>query len=154
MMNDSLNVTLRELPPLRVALLEYNAEGLAGTYSESIGMLFREVEGWLLSRGYDAARLRRIGVPFNDGPALRRYWCCIEAPVGLEAGEGAVQVRELAAGRYAVLSLVKDSRTIGDHITRFHSEYVPAAGLVLDEARPPLEIYYADTMDYCAPISG
>jgi AraC family transcriptional regulator len=151
-MSERLNVSIRDLPPIRVALLEYNAEGLAGEYRESIGMLFLEVEGWLMSRGHDTARLRRIGVPFGEGPALRRYWCCIEAPPGLEAGEGAVQVRELAAGRYAVLSLVKDSKTIGPSIERFYAEYVPAEGLVLDQTRPPLEIYYPETMDFCVPV--
>lgn len=150
-MNDSLNVVVRELPPLRVALLEYNAEGLAGTYQESIGMLFREVEGWLMKRGYKTEHLRRLGVSFTDGPKLLRYWCCIEAPPGLEAGDGPVQVRELAGGRYAVLTLAKDA-TIGEKIARFHSEYVPAHGLTPDEARPPVEIYHPQTVEYCAPV--
>jgi DNA gyrase inhibitor GyrI len=151
-MTDSLNVAVRELPPVRVALLEYNAKGLAGEYQESIGMLFREVEGWLALRGFDADRLRRFGVPFTDGPTLQRYWCCIEAPEGLAAGEGAVQVRELAGGRYAVLSLAKDSATIGPSIGRFYAEYAPAHGLVLDETRPPIEVYHPETMDYCVPV--
>jgi len=151
-MNESLNVSVRDLPPVRVALLEYNAEGLAGEYRASIGVLFREVEGWLASRGYDTDRLRRLGVPFTDGPTLRRYWCCIEAPQDLVAGEGAVQVRELAGGRYAVLSLAKDSATIGPDIDRFYSEYVPANDLLPDATRPAIEIYYPETMDYCAPL--
>jgi DNA gyrase inhibitor GyrI len=92
-------------------------------------------------------------VPFTDGPTLLRYWCCIEAPEGLAAGEDAVQVRELAGGRYAVLTLVKDSDTIGPSIDRFYSEYAPAHGLTLDETRPPIEVYYPETMDYCVPVS-
>jgi AraC family transcriptional regulator len=152
-MNESLNVVVRDLPTVRVALLEYKAKGFKGEYQESIGMLFREVEGWLALRGFNVDRLRRFGVPFTDGPMLQRYWCCIEAPEGLMAGEDAVQVRELAGGRYAVLSLVKDATTIGPSIDRFYSEYVPAHGLTLDETRPPIEVYYPETMDYCAPVS-
>jgi DNA gyrase inhibitor GyrI len=151
-MNETLQVKVREMPPVRVALLEYNAEGLAGTYSESIGMLFREVEGWLTHLGFETDQLRRLGVPFSDGPILRRYWCCIEAPEGLAADDGPVQVRELAGGRYAVLSLAKDAATIGPTIGRFYSEYAPAHGLTPDETRPPIEIYDAETMDYCAPV--
>ena len=149
---EPLNVTIRELPPVQVAALEYNAEGLAGTYSESIGMLFREVEGWLRLRGYDTDALRRIGVPFVEGETLRRYWCCIEAPAGVTTDDGPVMLRRLAGGRYAVLTLPKDSATIGESIGRFHGEYVPANGLTIDATRSPYEVYYPDTMDYCTPI--
>ncbi|CUS05915.1 conserved protein of unknown function [Candidatus Promineifilum breve] len=147
-----MNVVVRELPPQRVALLEYNAAGPAGAYSESIGRLFREVEGWLAARGYETDRLRRIGVSFTDGPTLLRYWCCIEAPADLPADDGPVRVTELAGGRYAVLSLVKVAATIGPTIGRFYSEYAPAHGLTPDDSRPPIEVYYAQTMDYCAPV--
>jgi DNA gyrase inhibitor GyrI len=151
-MTDSLNVAMRELPPVRVALLEYKAKGLAGEYQESIGMLFREVEGWLNLRGFNTDKLRRFGVPFTDGPTLQRYWCCIEAPEELTAGEDPVQVRELAGGRYAVLSLMKDATTIGPSIDRFYREYIPANGLTLDETRPSIEVYHPKTMDYCVPV--
>lgn len=151
-MNDELSVVMRDLPPVRVAVLEYAAEGLAGEYSASIGVLFREVEGWLALRGYDTDRLRRYGVPFTEGETLRRYWCCIEAPAGLVANEGPVAVRELAGGRYAVLMLVKDAATIGQSIGRFYAEYVPTHGLTPDETRPPIEVYFPERMEYCAPV--
>jgi DNA gyrase inhibitor GyrI len=151
-MNESLNVVVRELSPVRVALLEYKAKGFKGEYQESIGMLFREVEGWLNHLGFKTDHLRRFGVPFTDGPTLLRYWCCIEAPEGLVASEKGVQVSELAGGRYAVLTLVKDSDTIGPGIDRFYSEYVPAHGLTLDETRPPIEVYRPEMMDYCVPV--
>ena len=54
--------------------------------------------------------------------------------------------------RYAVLSLVKVAATIGPTIGRFYSEYAPAHGLTPDDSRPPIEVYYAQTMDYCAPV--
>ena len=151
-MNDELSVIVRDLPPVRVAALEYVAEGMAGEYSASIGMLFREVEGWLNARGHDTDRLRRFGVPFTEGETLRRYWCCIEAPQGLVADDWPVTVRELAGGRYAVLTIVKDAATIGPSIGRFYAEYVPTHELTLDEARPPVEVYYPETMDYCVPV--
>lgn len=151
-MIESLNVNVRELPPVRVALLEYQVEGLAGTYRESIGMLFREVEGWLAIHGYPTNQLQRLGVPFNEGRSLQRYWCCIEAPEGLTAGDGVVQVRELAGGLYAVLTLKKSATTIGPSIDRFYNEYVPAHHMILDDSRPPIEIYHSNTMDYCMPV--
>lgn len=151
-MNQTLNVTFHELPAVRVAMLAYHTESLGGVYSESIGTLFREVEGWLKHLGYDTHHLRRFGVPFNDGPILRRYWCCIEAPEGLAAAQGEVQLRDLAGGRYAILSLSKDAATIGPSIGRFYSEYVPTHGLTLDDTRPPIEVYHPETMDYCVPV--
>lgn len=66
-MNEELNVSVRDLPPVRVVMIEYRASSLAGTYQESIGMLFAEVEVWLEHNGYDVHSLRRIGVPFTEG---------------------------------------------------------------------------------------
>lgn len=151
-MDSELNVVVRELPAVRVVVLEYRGEGWKGGYSESIGMLFRELEGWLAHRHIRVDRLLRFGVPFNEGERLVSYWCCIEAPEGVTAGEGAVAVRDLAGGRYAVLTLDKDSATIGHNIDRFHSEYVPAHGLALDPSRPPIEVYHPNTMEYRAPV--
>lgn len=151
-MNDAFNVAMRELPAVRVALLEYHAKGPAGTYSGSIGMLFGELEGWLKSRGFHTDPLRRFGVPFLNEGQLEGYWCCIEAPEGLTEGDGPVAVRELAGGPYAVLTLLKDPATIGPSIGRFYSEYVPEHGLTADDTRPPIEVYYPETMDYCVPL--
>ena len=151
-MSEPLNVSVRELPPVRVALLEHHDEGPAGGYNQSIGMLFREVEGWVALQSYDTDPLRRFGVPFTAGDELVGYWCCIEAPEGLTAGDGPVQVRELDGGRYAVLSMPKDPATIGDTNGRFYADYAPSHGLIPDESRPPIEVYYRETMDYCAPV--
>lgn len=151
-MNDSLNVAVRELPAVRVAFLEYHARGTAAEYGPDIGMMYREVEGWLNHLGYKTGSLRRLGVPFNEGSRLRSYWCCIEAPEGLAEGKGKMQVRELAAGRYAVLSLHKDSETVGPAISRFYDEYAPAHGLVPDETRPLYEVYHPESMEYCIPV--
>jgi DNA gyrase inhibitor GyrI len=154
-MTGSLTVEVRELAPVRVVLLEYQAKGLlAGEYSESIGMLFREVEGWLRHRHYDVDGLRRLGVPFAEGGDLQSYWCCIEAPEGLTAGDAPVEVRELAGGRYAVLTLVKDAATIGPSIERFYREYAHVHNLTPDDSRPPIEVYHSQTMEYCAPVKG
>lgn len=151
-MDDELNVVVRELAPTWIVMREYVADGLAGVYSASIGELFLEVEGWLRLRGFETNGLRRIGVPIMQGGELRRYWCGIEAPDALAEGDDAVALRELAGGRYAVLTLVKDSATIGEAIGRFHSEYVPSHGLLLDPSRPAIEVYSAGIMEYCAPI--
>ena len=151
-MSKPLNVDVRELPPVRVALLEYNAEGLAGTYHESVGMLYREVEGWLALQGYDTESLRRFGVAFKEGDTLQRYWCCIEAPEGLTDGDGLVQVRELDGGRYAVLSVTKGATALDDAIDRFYADYAPTHGLLPDATRPSIEIYHRATIEYCLPV--
>lgn len=152
-MSEPLSVDVRELPPVRVALLEYRAEGLAGSYQQSVGMLFREVEGWLALHGYhNTESLRRFGVSFTEDGTLVRYWCCIEAPEGLAAGDGAVQVRDLDGGRYAVLSLAKDATATDDAIDRFYADYAPAHGLLPDETRPSIEVYHRATIDYCVPV--
>jgi hypothetical protein len=51
-----------------------------------------------------------------------------------------------------VLSLEKDSATIGERIGQFFAEYVPQHQLMLDATRPSYEVYYTQTMDYCIPI--
>jgi len=151
-MNDSLDVAVRELPAVRVALLEYQTEGRAREYGPDIGMMYRDVEGWLKHLGYKTDSLRRFGVPFNEGSRLQSYWCCVEAPEGLTEGKGKMQVRELAAGRYAVLLLHKDSETVGPALRRFYDEYAPAHGLIADETRPLYEVYHPESMEYRIPV--
>ena len=70
-----------------------------------------------------------------------------------EIGEdGAVQVRDLDGGRYAVLSLAKDATATDDAIDRFYADYAPAHGLLPDETRPSIEVYHRATIDYCVPV--
>ena len=151
-MTDSLDITVRELPPIRVVMMEHKTTGMAGDYSASIGMMFRELEGWLKIHKFETDLLHRYGVPHTVDGHLVSYWCCIEAPDGLLEGGKGVTVGELAGGRYAVLSLVKDSEIIGSAIDRFYNEYVPAHGLELDNSRHPIEVYYHERMEYCAPV--
>lgn len=151
-MSESLNVIIRELEPVRVALLEYEEKGLMEAYQGAIGAKFLEVEGWLNVHHVKTNGLRRIGVPITDGTHLTSYWCCIEAPDGL-VGDGPVVVRELAGGRYAVLTIPKNTSLIDESIGRFYKEYVPAHNIILDSSRPTLELYHRDTMEFCIPVT-
>lgn len=63
-----------------------------------------------------------------------------------------VETKQLPGGRYAILSLEKDSSTIGETIGRFFAEYVPQHQLVIDTQRPSYEVYYERTMDFCVPL--
>jgi DNA gyrase inhibitor GyrI len=63
-----------------------------------------------------------------------------------------VGIKELPGGRYAVVKIAKDPQIIGDSIGRFCQEYVPKNNIRIDGMRPTYEIYWEDTMDYCAPI--
>lgn len=151
-MSDPLNVRIRDVEPVCVALIEYREKGLVSTYQGAIGVKFQEVEGWLRLHGIKTDGLRRIGVPFTDGEHLLSYWCCIEAPEGV-MGEGPVMVRELSGGRYAVLTIPKNSSLISESINRFYSEYIPAHDITVDSSRPSLEVYHHDTMEYCIPVT-
>lgn len=150
-MTDQLNVIIRDDDPVRVALIEYREKGLVSTYQGAIGVKFQEVDGWLRLHGIKTDGLRRIGVPFTDGEHLLSYWCCIEAPEGV-MGDGPVSVRELAGGRYAVLTIPKNTSVIDESISRFYSEYVTAHNITVDNSRPSLEVYHHDTMEYCIPV--
>jgi DNA gyrase inhibitor GyrI len=91
-------------------------------------------------------------VPKAVGGRLASYECCEQVPAEVTIGTDDIGIKELAGGRYAVVSMEKKPAIIGDSIRHFHQEYVPHNDIGIDGARPTYEIYYEDTMEYCVPI--
>jgi DNA gyrase inhibitor GyrI len=148
----SLRVHIQALPAREVVCLSCQLDQVSGHFSTQIAEGFRQVKRWL--EQHDQARAERlvIGIPHVVERQLIGYDCCVELThIGSLIPQG-WQSKQLPGGRYAVLSLEKDSATIGERIGQFFAEYVPQHQLTLDATRPSYEVYYAQTMDYCIPI--
>jgi DNA gyrase inhibitor GyrI len=148
----SLSVSIRDLPSVHVAYIEYKANAEQGDMHNEIGECFRRVQAWLGGRGYDPMTQLTIGVINMVDGRLSSYECCVQVPDKVQGGSGAVGVQDLLGGRYAVVSIEKDPRIIGESIGRFYEEYAPQNRFKIDGLRPTYEIYYERTMEYCVPI--
>jgi DNA gyrase inhibitor GyrI len=73
---------------------------------------------------------------------LKSYDCCVELPEPVQVSNKTIQTKQLTGGKYAALTLEKDSAAIGDTIGRLFGEYVPEHQLVLDDSHPSYEIYH------------
>ena len=148
-----LSVSIRDLLEVHVAYTRCRVEQAAGNFSEQISDGFQAVKDWATQKGYDLPGLKVIGIPQVSNGQLTAYECCVELPEPVDVIEENIQTKQLMGGKYAVLTLEKDSATIGDTIERFFAEYVPEHQLGIDDSRPSYEIYYEHTMDFCVPIS-
>ena len=148
----ALAVSFRDLLSVEVAYTRCRVEQSAGNFSDQISDGFQVVKDWAAQKGFDTAILRVIGIPQVNNGQLTSYDCCIELPEPVEVSEEAIQFKQITGGNYAVLTLEKDSATIGETIGRFFAEYVPEHELVIDNNRPNYEIYYENLMDFCVPI--
>lgn len=150
---DSLSVSIRDLPLLHVAYVDFvpvdddRADSDAG-----IRESFERARDWIRGLGYDPYAWLHVGVPHVSDRRLTSYTCCIQVAAEVQSGSPPVGIQDLPGGRYAVLSLVKEPQVIGPSIGRFYSEYLPTHGIVLDEARPTYEVYHERTMEYCVPV--
>lgn len=152
MAEQPLSVAIRDLPPIPIAYTYCHLQQEAGDYNDQIRDGFQQVKDWAAQRGYDLSVLRVIGIPHVSEAQLTGYECGIELPETIQLSTEAIQTKQLSGGRYAILSLEKDSATIGETIGRFFAEYVPQHQLVIDSQRPSYEIYYESVMDFCVPI--
>lgn len=147
------SVSIRDLLAVDVAFTRCRVEHAAGNFSDQIRDGFQIVKDWATQKGYDLSGLKVIGIPQVDHGQLTSYECCIELPEQVDVIDEKIQTKQLTSGKYAVLTLEKDSATIGETIGRFFAEYVPDHQLAIDDSRPSYEIYYEHTMDFCVPIS-
>jgi DNA gyrase inhibitor GyrI len=148
----SLRVHIQELPARDVVYLTCQLDQAIGHFSAQIGEGFGQVKRWLAHQDQAVADSLIIGIPHVVERQLIDYDCCVEpAHIATPLPHG-WQTKQLPGGRYAVLSLEKDSATIGERIGQFFAAYVPQHQLILDPTRPSYEVYYAQTMDYCFPI--
>jgi DNA gyrase inhibitor GyrI len=147
-----LRVHIQELPAREVVCLAYQLDQENGQFSTQIAEGFGQVKRWLEQQNQAIADRLLIGIPHVAERQLIGYDCCVESPDITTSLPQGWQTKHLPGGRYAVLSLEKDSATIGERIGQFFAEYVPQHQLMLDATRPSYEVYYAQTMDYCIPI--
>lgn len=148
----ALSVSIRDVLPVEVAYTRCRVEQAAGNFSDQIRDGFQVVKDWAMHKGYDLSLLKVIGIPQVINGQLTSYECCIELPEPVEVNEEKFKTKQLMGGKYAVLTLEKDSATIGETIGRFFADYVPEHELVPDNNRPSYEIYYEHTMEFCVPM--
>jgi DNA gyrase inhibitor GyrI len=148
----TLSISIKELPSVHVAYIEYKVGSEQGDMHNEIGECFRRVQAWVRERGGDPFSLLNVGALNRLGGQLSSYECCVQVSEQVQSGSDGVKIKELPGGRYAVASIAKDPSIIGPSIGRFHQEYVPQHNLAMDGTRPTYEIYYEKTMEYCVPI--
>ena len=148
-----LSVSIRDLPLVHVAYIEYKPDAEQGEMHAKISDCFRRVQAWVRERGYDPLSRLTIGAIKMTGGQLSSYECCVQVPEQVQGGSGDVEIQELVGGRYAVVTIEKDPRIIGDSIGRFYEEYMPQNNVEIDGMRPTYEVYYESTMEYCVPIA-
>ena len=148
----ALSVTIRDLLPVEVAYTRCRVEQAAGNFSDQISAGFQVVKDWATQHDLDLSLLRIIGIPQVSNGQLTGYDCCIELPEAIDVNEERIEIKQLTGGKYAVLTLEKDSATIGETIGRFFAEYVPEHGLVIENHSPSYEIYYEHIMEFCVPV--
>ena len=148
----ALSVRIRDLLPVEVAYTRCHVLQAAGNFSGEIQDGFQLVKDWAAQNGFDLSLLKVLGIPQVSNGQLTSYECCIELPEPVDVNDSEIQTKQLTGGKYAVLTLEKDSATIGETIGRFFAEYVPEHDLVVDNDRPGYEIYYEHIMEFCVPI--
>jgi DNA gyrase inhibitor GyrI len=148
----SFRVDSRDMPPREVVFLSCSVDLATGAFSTQIADGFDQLKSWAQQQGYQAADTLIIGIPHVVERQLLAYDCCVQLPIHVSAPAANLATKQIPGGRYAILSLEKDSATIGEMIGRFFAEYVPQHDLHIDQARPSYEVYYIRTMEYCVPI--
>lgn len=147
-----LSVSIKDLPTVRVAYIDYQANSERGDLHNEIGKCFQHVQNWIRKLGHDPYTLLNVGIPNVVDGQLSSYGCCIQVPDDVQSGSDGVDIKVLPGGRYAVVNIEKAPQIIGDSIGRFYQEYVPRNNIQIDGLRPTCEIYYESTMEYCVPI--
>ncbi|HOU24487.1 MAG: DNA gyrase inhibitor [Chloroflexi bacterium ADurb.Bin180] len=147
-----LQVEIRYLPSLRVVCLAFKPEGEDQNPRAAIRQHFERVQEWVKTLGRDPYRQVTVGEVVSVEERLLRYDCCLEVPEGTPDPPKGMRLKRLYGGRYAVMTVKKDAEAISESIRRFHEEYVPQNQLRIDAARPTFEYYWADSIEYCAPL--
>ena len=135
-----MNVTLKHLPPVRVACLRYT-----GPYGTSIGLFWRETAArWMIDN--QLFNRVRYGIGHDDPsitPAHQcRYDACIEVPADFISAAPAT-LSLLPGGLYAVAPYAGKGPDIADAWLELCRDWLPRSGLQLD-ARPAFERYPVD----------
>lgn len=136
-------VTIRDLPPLRLAVLDHR-----GPYHE-IGHTFGRLAAWAAGKGVLRPDTRYLGL-YSDDPqtvpaAELRSVAGISVPPGV-AGDGTVRIQELPAMRVATLRYRGPYTEIERAYTSIFRDWLPHSGHEPAE-HPCIEDYLNDPKD-------
>lgn len=137
MKDQTMNVTLKEISPARVAYMRY-----IGPYGMGIGTFWRETMApWMIEN--NLLQRVRYGIghddPFTTPPEKCRYDACVEVPDSFSASEQAA-VTTLPGGLYAIAQFKGKGPEIADAWTELCRDWLPKSAMQFD-ARPCFERY-------------
>jgi AraC family transcriptional regulator len=136
---DTMSVTVKELPPYRVAYMRhvgpYGAHGIPG--------LWQRFGEWMSTRGLLGPDSIKLGIGHDDplvtAPEQCRYDACLVVPAHFD-GDKWVNVMEVPGGKYAVAEFVGTAHGIRDAWDGLYRSWLPGSGYQPDD-RPCLELY-------------
>lgn len=120
-----------------------------GPYAASSCAAWRLMLDWLDDRRCRDRIAQGIGVirddPSKTGQFLRRYDACVALIPGLESDlHAGIGRQTLAGGSYAVHTHVGPHEALNEELSKFHRQWLPATGHVVDDSRSFMEIYLDD----------
>ncbi|PWK28026.1 DNA gyrase inhibitor GyrI [Pseudomonas sp. OV226] len=153
-----MNVTLKTLPPVRVAYLRYT-----GPYGPEIGTFWREtVAPWMIEN--NLLNRVRYGIGHDDPSTTPAQYCrydaCVEVTADFEPNYP-FAVTHLPGGRYAVAHFKGPASEIPAAWGELYGEWMPESGLAYDQRpgfeRYPVEASYDENsgvleMDMCIAV--
>ena len=80
-----LDVSIRDLPAVHVAYVDYQASAEQGDFHDGIRACFQRVQSWVRGLGHEPYRLLNVGIPKVDGGQLQSYGCCVQILRGCRA---------------------------------------------------------------------
>ncbi|HYG90861.1 MAG TPA: AraC family transcriptional regulator [Azospirillum sp.] len=119
------DVTIRDLPPVRVAALRHSGPYMA------IGTTFERLYAWAAGRGLLGPATRTFAVYYDDcdavAPEALRSDACLQ--VGPEvAADGEVRITEIPGGRHAVLLHKGPYAELESVYRRLYRDWLPQSG--------------------------
>ncbi len=136
----TMNVTIRKMPPRRVAFVRH-----MGPYS-TCGEAWDRVCGFLGKEGLLGGDTLFIGISHDDPevtqPAKIRYDACATVDEGFEP-QGDIGVQTIAGGDYAVTTHFGAYEALNGTYSALLGQWLPRSGRALAQA-PCLEIYLND----------
>ena len=133
-----MNVTIKNLPPLRVAFMRH-----IGPYNE-VGETWERFTMLLGKEGLLGAGSQFIGISHDDPavtpPDKTRYDACVTVDENFRAS-GEIGVQVIPGGDYAVLTHIGPYEKLGESYAKLLGQWLPRSGRRL-RATPCLEIYF------------
>jgi AraC family transcriptional regulator len=160
LMNATMNVTLVDRQPTRVAYLRH-----IGPYGRPISDFWQTtVYPWMVTN--NLLGQPRYGISHDDPaitePGKLRYDACVEVPEGF-VGAGQHLMTMIPGGKYAVTRYKGTAEAIGDVWAALLRDWLPASGMQLD-SRPFFEYYSREstfdprtgefTCELCIPVAS